>query len=503
MGFVRSCGVLLHPTCLPGPGGIGDIGPAAHRYLEWLAGAGVAWWQVLPLNPTGPGDSPYAATSSFGCNPLLISPELLVRDGLLDSSDLSTLQGLPDLFVDFDLVAPARMALLQHAYTRFRTRPPAGLAGALDTFRHEHQGWLPDLAVFAAAKTVFGERAWREWPVDLALRRPQALAVWEAEHRQQIELQVFCQFLFDRQWQELRAHARHLGVSILGDLPIFVADDSADVWANRNLFQLDAQGEPTVVAGVPPDYFSETGQLWGNPLYDWAAAERTGYAWWIERLRVALHQVDAVRLDHFRGFEAYWEVPAAEETALHGRWVPGPGRKLFDAVASALGPLPLVAEDLGVITESVRALRRGLGLPGMAVLQFAFTPTERSSFLPHSLERDLVVYTGTHDNNTTLGWYLEDASSAEKDFARRYLATDGHEIHWDMIRAALASVADLAVVPHQDIAGLGANCRMNRPGLGEGNWRFRLTDWMLSPWHQERLANLVWLYGRTPRPLAR
>ncbi|MCU0293036.1 MAG: 4-alpha-glucanotransferase [Thermoanaerobaculaceae bacterium] len=504
MRFSRACGVLLHPTCLPGPFGIGDIGPAAHRYLEWLAGAGVSWWQVLPLNPTGPGNSPYLSISAFGASPLLISPELLVRDGLLAVDDLATAAtGLPDLFVDYERVAVVKDALLRRAFARFRARPPAGLASEMDAFRHEQSRWLLDLAVFAAARAVLGELAWTTWPADLALRRPQALAAWEAEHRQEVDYQAFCQFVFDRQWQELRARARQLGVSILGDMPIFVADDSADVWANRQLFSLDPNGEPNVVAGVPPDYFSETGQLWGNPLYDWTAMDQTGYAWWIERLRVSLRQVDAIRIDHFRGFSAYWEIPAGEETALNGHWVPGPGRRLFDAVAAALGELPLVAEDLGVITDDVRALRLGLGLPGMAVLQFAFTPQERSSFLPYALERNLVVYTGTHDNNTTLGWYLEDASEAERDFVRRYLVTDGHEIHWDLIRAALASVADLAVVPHQDIAGLGADCRMNRPGQADGNWRFRLTDWMLSGWHQERLANLVWLYGRTPQPPTR
>ncbi|HPC82992.1 MAG TPA: 4-alpha-glucanotransferase [Thermoanaerobaculaceae bacterium] len=496
MRLERACGILLHPTCLNGPFGIGDIGPAAHRYLDWMAGAGVRWWQVLPLNPAGPGQSPYNAISSFGANPLLISPELLARDGLIEPADLEALRGLPDVFVDFERVAPARLALLRRAFETFLARPPRGMAQAFEAFRHEQRGWLQDFALFAALRDAHNGAPWHEWRSELALRRPHALAAWEAEHRRDVEFHVFCQFLFDRQWGELRDHARSRGISILGDIPIFVADDSADVWAHRELFLLDESGLPTVVAGVPPDYFSETGQLWGNPLYDWAAMERTGFAWWIERFRATLRQVDAVRLDHFRGFAACWEVPASEETALNGRWVPGPGRALFDAVAAALGDLPLVAEDLGVITEDVTALRRGLGLPGMAVLQFAFDPVQRSSFLPYRHERDLVVYTGTHDNNTTLGWYLEDASEAEKDFARRYLGTDGHEIHWDMIRTALASVAALAIVPHQDIAGLGADCRMNTPGVADGNWRFRITDWMLSDWHQRRLAELVEVYGR-------
>lgn len=496
MRLERASGVLLHPTCLNGPFGIGDIGPSAHRYIDWLGDAGVRWWQVLPLNPTGPGQSPYNAVSCFGANPLLISPELLVRDGLLEPAELDRLRGFPAPFVDFEGVVPARLAVLRRAFSRFLSRPPRGMAAALESFRHEQQGWLDDLALFQALRDAHGGAAWHEWPADLALRRPHALAAWEAEHREEIDFHVFCQFLFDLQWRELRDHASSRGVSILGDIPIFVAYDSADVWAHREFFLLDEQGEPTVVAGVPPDYFSETGQLWGNPLYDWAALARTGFRWWIERFRTVLRQVDAARLDHFRGFAACWEVPAQDETALGGRWVAGPGRALFDAVAAALGDLPLVAEDLGVITEDVVALRRGLGLPGMAVLQFAFDPAQRSSFLPYRHERNLVVYTGTHDNNTTLGWYLQDASEAEKDFVRRYFGTDGHEIHWDLIRGALASVAALAIVPHQDIAGLGADCRMNTPGLADGNWRFRITDWMLSGWHQRRLAELVEVYGR-------
>lgn len=496
MRLERACGVLLHPTCLPGPFGIGDIGPNAHRYVDWLADAGVHWWQVLPLNPTGPGQSPYNSLSSFGANPLLISPDLLVRDGLIDAVDLDVMRGLPEVLVDFEAVIPAKVRVLREAFQRFVTRPPSGLAAEFESFRHEQRIWLDDLALFAALRRAHGQACWHDWPSDLALRRPQPLAIWEAEHRPEVDFEAFCQFIFDRQWQELHEHARRRTISILGDIPIFVADDSADVWAHRELFQLDEHGRPLVVAGVPPDYFSATGQLWGNPLYDWGAHARSGYTWWIDRLRTTLRQVDAVRLDHFRGFAAYWEIPSDEETAIGGRWVPGPGRALFDAFAAALGELPLIAEDLGVITEDVTALRRGLGLPGMAVLQFAFNPHEHSSFLPYRHERDLVVYTGTHDNNTTVGWYLGDASEDERGYVRRYLPTDGREIHWDLIRAALASVAHLAVIPHQDLAGLGADCRMNTPGVAEGNWRFRVTNWMLSDWHQRRLAELIKTYGR-------
>ena len=497
MKLTRACGVLLHPTCLPGPFGIGDLGPSAHRYLDWLAGAGARWWQVLPTNPIGAGFSPYSALSSFAGNPLLVSPELLLEQGLLEPADLADRPELSPFTVEFERVAPFKLTLLQRAFKRFsHTRLP-GVEEAFGLFLEENAVWLTDYALFAAIKRAQGGKPWVEWPAELALRRPAALSAWRQTHEREVRFEEFCQFLFASQWRALRRAARERGVAVLGDVPIYVADDSAEVWANRELFRLDKRGRPVAVAGVPPDYFSETGQLWGNPLYDWAALESTGFAWWIQRLRAALQLVDAVRLDHFRGFAAFWEVPAREETAAGGRWVPAPGRKLFDAVRRTIGELPFVAEDLGVITEDVVSLREAFDLPGMAVLQFAFSPRLRSSFVPYRHRKDLVVYTGTHDNNTTLGWYLDDATPEEKDFARRYLACDGHEIHWDMIRAALASVADLAVVPHQDIAGLGADCRMNTPATATGNWRFRLTDWMLAPALRDRFAELAWLYGRT------
>ena len=497
MNLARSCGVVLHPTCLPGPYGIGDLGPAAHRYLEWLARAGACWWQVLPLSPAGPGWSPYAATSTFAGNTALVSPELLLQDGLLEPSDLADMPQLSPFKVEFERVVPFKQVLLQRAFQHFSKTPTATLQSAFAKFREENAWWLADYSAFAALRRAHRGASWHDWPEDLSLHRPGPLATWAERHQRELLFEAFCQFLFFSQWQALREHARSLGISILGDVPIYIADDSAEVWANRGLFQLDPRGRPLVVGGVPPDYFSETGQLWGNPLYDWDALEATGFAWWIARLRATLELVDAVRLDHFRGFAGYWEVPAGQKTAIKGRWVPGPGRRLFDAVRAALGDLPLVAEDLGVITEDVIALRDGLGLPGMAVLQFAFSPSPRSTMVPYLLRRNVVVYTGTHDNNTTLGWYLGDATPEEKDFVRRYLGTDGHEIHWDMIRLAFSAVADLAVVPHQDIAGLGGDCRMNTPATATGNWQFRLTDWMLSEALRDRLAGLAWVYGRT------
>jgi len=497
MKFERSCGVLLHPTCLPGPWGIGDLGPAAFRYVDWLADAGVEWWQVLPLNPPGSGFSPYASISSFAGTALLVSPEALVADGLLRQPDLAARPAFPDTAVALEQAVPFKEALLRTAWARFTAAPPPGLAAEFEAFAAGERDWLDDFALFAALLDAHGGRHWRSWPKRLALGEPPALEAWRREHEGELRFQRFRQFLFGRQWAALRRHAAGRGVRILGDLPIYVADNSADVWARRELFQLDAAGRPTAVAGVPPDYFSRTGQLWGNPLYDWPAHRRTGYAWWIARMRRMLTLFDAVRIDHFRGFAGYWAVPAGAKTAVGGRWLPGPGRELFDALAAALGSLPLVAEDLGVITPDVEALRDGLGLPGMAILQFAFSPSLRSSFVPYRHRANLVVYTGTHDNNTTLGWFLGEATDGEREYLRRYLDTDAREVHWDLIRAALASVADLAVVPHQDLAGLGADCRMNTPSTADGNWRFRLTGWMLGEGLQRRLADLVWLYGRS------
>jgi 4-alpha-glucanotransferase len=496
MRFARSSGVLLHPTCLPGSWGVGDLGPAAYRYLEWLHGAGVGWWQVLPLNPVGPGWSPYAGTSTFAGNTMLVSPDLLAQEELLANEDLAVAPEFSNVRVEFERVAPYKQALLRRAFRRFESDSGPDLGGAFDEFRSRSEPWIRESAAFAALKQAHRGAPWPEWEEGLALRRERPLRAWLERHEDDVRFEEFCQFLLARQWGQLRERARALGIQVLGDIPIYVAHDSAEVWANRELFRLDGRGRPTVVAGVPPDYFSATGQLWGNPLYDWEAVEAGGFTWWTARLRRALELVDAVRLDHFRGFAGYWEIPAAAQTAVEGRWVRGPGRRLFDVVSAALGELPLVAEDLGFITEDVTALRDSLGLPGMAVLQFAFTPSPRSRFLPHSHHPNMVVYTGTHDNNTTLGWYMDDASEAERSFLRRYLGTDGREINWDMIRLALASVADLAVVPHQDIAGLGADCRMNTPATSEGNWRFRITEPMLSDALRDRLGELVWLYGR-------
>ena len=493
----RSAGILLHPTCLPSAFGIGGLGPTAHAYVDWLATAGITWWQILPLHPPGPGHSPYSATSTFAGNPLLISPALLLEDGLVTPEDLADRPSFPEEHVDFAAVVPWKLELLHRAFDRFLRRP-GQLSVEIETFRELNLAWLDDYALFAALKAAHKGAPWYDWPAPLARRDADAMAAWRTEHARDVEREIFGQLLVHRQWASLRNRAADHGIGFIGDVPIFVALDSAEVWAHPELFLMDDDERPTAVAGVPPDYFSSTGQLWGNPLYDWDRMAQDGYSWWIDRLRHALAQVDLVRLDHFRGFAAYWEVPASAETAVEGRWADGPGRAFFDAVAEALGELPLIAEDLGEITADVVALRDEIGLPGMAVLHFAFSPEPRSSFIPYCHTRNLAVYTGTHDNNTSVGWYLEDASDAECELLRSYTGSGCTEVHWDLIRLALSSVADLAVVPHQDLAGLGADCRMNTPAVAEGNWRFRITPWMLERGIRDRLAKMVATYGRAP-----
>ena len=515
MRLPRESGVLLHPTSLPGPFGIGELGREAEAFVDFLADAGQSLWQVLPLGPTGYGDSPYQCFSAFAGNPLLIGLERLQAEGLLAREELAGAPGFPEDRVDFAAVTAFKRPLLARAAGRFREHARAEDRRAFDEYAARHGGWLEDFALFSALKDAHGGVAWTEWEADVAARRPGALARWRRRLDGEVETKRVEQFLFFRQWQSLRAHAHARGVRVLGDLPIFVAHDGADVWAHPELFHLDAQGGPTAVAGVPPDYFSATGQLWGNPLYRWDAIARTGYRWWIDRFRAALELVDLVRLDHFRGFEAYWEVPAGEKTAVRGRWVKGPGAALFEALQRELGdPLPIVAETLGVITPEVEALRRRFGLPGMAILQFGFgSDSQANDFLPHNHARDLVVYTGTHDNDTIVGWWTsagagdstrsEAEVDAERDFCRRYFATDGREIHWDFIRAALASVAQRAIVPAQDLLGLGSEARMNIPARASDNWRWRLGPGRLTPALGGRLRELSVLYGRTPAGAAR
>jgi 4-alpha-glucanotransferase len=484
----RSAGILLHPTSLPGRFGIGDLGPEAYRFAGFLASAGIKVWQILPLGPTGYGDSPYQCFSAFAGNPLLISPERLVEEGLLDAADLADAPLFPESTVAFESVIPYRRALLERAFHRFHP------GSEFEVFC-QSSPWLEDFARFMALKEANGNRAFPGWDPAKTARE------------EVVRFHRFAQFQFFRQWRSLRAYCHSKGIRIMGDIPIYVAHDSADVWAGQHLFDLSPDGRPNTVAGVPPDYFSATGQLWGNPIYRWEQMRRDGFSWWIERFRAALEVVDIVRLDHFRGFEAYWEVPGSEITAIHGRWVKAPGVELFEALEKALGKLPVIAENLGVITPEVEAIRHRFGYPGMAVLQFGFgSDPQAPTFRPHNYSPGIVAYTGTHDNDTTWGWWTSAGEGdstrtpeeivKERAFCRAYLNTDGREMHWDFIRAVFASVAGLAMAPLQDVLGLGSESRMNLPGDIKGHWRWRFAKGALQTHHAERLRTLVDLYQR-------
>ncbi len=496
--MTRSSGVLLHPTSLPGPDGCGDLGAAARRFVDWLAAAGQSWWQVLPLGPTSYGDSPYQTLSAFAGNPLLISLEDLITDGWLTEADLRDRPRFPDERVDFSAVIPWRLGRLQRAWAVFLERADAAAWDDFQGWSALQAGWLDDFALFMALKQEHGGKPWHQWPGELVRREPAALADAAAALARQMDHFRFCQWLFHRQWALLREHARRQGVSFLGDIPIFVAHDSSDVWARQDLFQLDEGGLPRVVAGVPPDYFSKTGQLWGNPLYDWRAAADEGYAWWRARLQAVLRLVDVVRLDHFRGFAAYWEVPAGAETAESGRWVPGPGADFFQSLQQDLGEdLPLVAEDLGVITPEVDALRRRFRLPGMRVLQFAWSGPD-NLFLPHEYEQNTVAYTGTHDNDPVLGWWRHLTDQATREMVAEYAGCAVDEPNWTLIRLGAGSVARLFVATMQDVLGLGREGRMNLPGDGVGNWNWRMAPDAFDHPGGARLQRLTWLYRRAP-----
>jgi 4-alpha-glucanotransferase len=508
--YPRKSGILLHPTSLPCGSGIGDLGPEAYRFVDFLAETGQSLWQVLPLGPTGYGDSPYQCFSAFAGNPLLISLEGLVNEGLLPASDLDTQPHFPRRHADYGAAIDFKLRMLWSAYHSFRNSASAEAHAEFQTFVENARAWLEPYAIFRSIKDHHQGMAWTEWDVHLREREDRALHFWRENHAVEIEGHQFFQYTFFKQWIAVAKYANENGIQIIGDLPIFVAHDSADVWANPELFHLDESGRPTKVAGVPPDYFSETGQLWGNPLYRWDVMERSGYQWWLDRIRAALQLVDVIRLDHFRGFESYWAVPAGEPTAVNGQWEPGPGRSLFDTVRRVLGDLPIIAEDLGLITEEVNALREALKFPGMRILQFAFgTDPQADSFRPYNYPRDCVVYTGTHDNDTTVGWFRgvgagdSTRTSSEVDEERRvvldYLGTDGSEINWDFIRLAQASVARTAIIPLQDVLGLGGEARMNTPARESGNWSWRFERGDLTQAVRERLLRLTNTYGRNPR----
>jgi 4-alpha-glucanotransferase len=495
MKFDRRSGILLHPTSLPGHYGIGDLGPGAYTWMDWLAETGCKLWQVLPLGPTGYGDSPYQCFSAFAGNPYLISPELLVREDLLESNDLHERLGFNPRKVDYGNLIPWKMNLLERAYIRF-TSVKGRIKSDFDVFCAENDSWLNDYALFMAIKESNGGGSWIDWPESLRKRDEVALNEIQRNIGTAKERYAFFQFIFFRQWNALRTYAHKKGLQIIGDIPIFVAMDSADVWSHPELFFLDEDLKPTVVAGVPPDYFSPTGQLWGNPLYRWKAHQTNGYQWWLQRLRAIRKLVDILRIDHFRGFAGYWEIPADNLTAEIGQWVKGPGEDFFNTVRTNIGDdLLIIAEDLGVITTDVSALRDKFDLPGMKVLQFSFSGPD-NPFLPHSYSQNCVVYTGTHDNDTARGWY-ETAPRSEKDFARRYLDFHGDDFTRALIQAAWRSTAVLAIAPMQDFLSLGSEARFNYPSRLGGNWEWRVGEADLSQKLQERIKELNWIYQRS------
>ena len=492
----RYCGILVHPTSFPSPYGIGDLGDGAYAFIDFLYDAGQTLWQCLPLGPTGFGDSPYQAFSAFAGQPLLISPDLLLKDGLLEKDDLADVPDFNDYSVEYGNVITYKAALLRKACAHFTASEDKALHKAFNHFCRTEKDWLEDYALFMSLKDLHQGRSWHEWSPQYQVLDTRTRKAALTELADSITYYQFIQFIFFKQWHELKLYANKKGISVMGDIPIFVSPDSADVWANQSLFKLDSKGFPTAVAGVPPDYFSKTGQLWGNPLYNWTEHKKTGYAWWISRIRQQLQLVDYLRIDHFRGFEAYWSVPYGDETAINGKWIKGPGASLFRAIEKELGKdLPIFAEDLGVITPQVEKLRDTFHFPGMKVLQFAFNDTAESDFLPYLYPENCICYTGTHDNDTTVGWYLE-LDEKYRDKVRRYMNCDGSNIHWDFIRTALGSTARYAIFPLQDLFGFGSDCRMNTPGAAAGNWAWRYTSDRLSPELAEALNTISEVYGR-------
>lgn len=482
MIYTRSSGILLHPTSLPSPYGIGDLGPNAYRWIDFLDESGTALWQVLPLGPTGYADSPYQCFSAIAGNPYLISPAKLFEDGLLTNKDLENRPDFPSNHVDYGTMIPWKVTMLKKAYQRHKKT--GLLSKEFSDYQEKNQTWLEDFALFMAMKQAHGLKPWVEWPEALRDRQPQAITAFKDTNRAGIiEQHAFDQFLFSRQWTAIKAYANQRNIKIIGDVPIYVAHDSADVWKNPELFQLDSQGQPIVVAGVPPDYFSPTGQLWGNPIYKWDLHAKSEFSWWKKRMEMVLKQVDIIRLDHFRGFAGYWEVPGSEMTAVNGRWMPGPGMPIFNALQDHLGELPIIAEDLGYITPDVVALRDHFHFPGMKIFQFGFEGGNDDPFMPHNYQENCVAYTGTHDNDTSAGWYTK-ASSDHQNFARSYLSLDENptdlEFTQAMIKRLWQSIAVFTIAPMQDFLGLGTQARMNYPGTTSGNWQWRMEDKMLS-----------------------
>ena len=495
MRLPRASGILIHPTSLPGRFGIGDVGQTSFDFVDLLAASGQTYWQILPLGPTGPGNSPYSTFSAFAGNTLLISPETLSNLGLLPEAVIAEAPSFPNEFVDYGKVYEWKTHVLELAFENFRSSPEKGLVNAFGHFCDHNAWWLDDYAAYRAIKQAQGQKPWFEWAKPLRSRVPDALERASSQLYREIEAERFYQFLFFSGWADLKRYANEHGVAIIGDIPIFVALDSADVWCNQDKFKLNPDGSPRVVSGVPPDYFSKTGQLWGNPIFDWEAMRADDFNWWTARIAFALSTADIVRLDHFIGFVRNWEVPGGEKTAENGKWADVPGQDLFETLYRRLGPLPVIAEDLGSVTPEVEALRDRFEMPGMRILQYAFGGDAHNPDLPHNYIRNTVAYTGTHDNDTSAGWYRK-APKHERQFCRRYLHARGRDIYRDMVRAVFASVADTVVVPAQDLLGLPSSARMNTPATNAENWQWRLGEGHLTDDITVWLSDLTGTYGR-------
>ena len=495
--FERSSGILFHPTSLPGKYGIGTLGKEAYAFIDFLKKSRQKLWQIFPLGPTGYGDSPYQSFSSFAGNPYLIDFDLLIEAHLLSEEDLrDVFFGDNEEYIDYGAVYNQKYPLLRKAYENFKSSDNHEMKENLEHFKRENASWLNDYSLYISLKNHFNGLPWNEWAHDIKNREHGAMEHYRNELADDIEYHNFIQFLFFKQWGDVKRYANENGIKIIGDIPIFVAADSSDAWANPEIFLFDEERKPVKVAGVPPDYFSATGQLWGNPLYNWQKLKETNYSWWVERVRANLSTCDIIRIDHFRGFEAYWAVPYGDDTAINGQWEPGPGIDLFNAIKSQLGELPIIAEDLGLMTQGVIDLREATGFPGMKILGFAFDSGEENDYLPHTYTKNCVVYTGTHDNDTLIGWF-QKAKEEDRQFARDYLnSRSDDEIHWDAIRGAWSSVASMAISPVQDFLGLGSEARINTPGVAAGNWQWRLRHGVLTDELAERIAKLTRVYSR-------
>ncbi|MFU8811598.1 MAG: 4-alpha-glucanotransferase [Balneolaceae bacterium] len=495
MRFERSCGTLVHPTSFPSPYGMGDLGPEARTFIRFLVHSGQSIWQVLPLGPTGYGNSPYASYSAFAGNHYLISPDILQEKGLLQKSELQKARLPVQARAEYEASYKRKTDLYQKAFKRFSQDASAAQKSALEAFKSANSDWLNTYAEFMACSYQNDRKPWNQWDQDLARRLPKALKKVRKELADQIDFHIWLQFEFFEQWYALKEFANQNNIRVVGDIPIFVDHNSADVWGNPEFFAVDEQGNRELVAGVPPDYFSETGQLWGNPLYRWDVLEDSGFSWWVDRFRQMFELFDAIRVDHFRGFDAYWEVKATEKTAVNGQWMDAPGQKLFSTIKKELGELPIIAEDLGVMTPTVEALRDSFNFPGMKILQFAFDSDSTNDFLPHNFSQNCVVYSGTHDNDTTIGWY-KSAPEPEQHLAREYTRSDGADIEWELIRLGMLSVADQAIFPLQDFMSLDTEHRMNLPGTVGNNWMWRYTPAMLDAVDSSRIKHLVELGNR-------